>query len=217
MAPTVERAIIVALCSFVLMFLAPMFWAVWLALFLIDGRPVVIAEDWIDRQGRSIHLLAFRTTCLRRKYQADRSIEPWLFLCLRRAGLDKWPRLLNILRKECDFTALSGKTWSGDLRWLPPIGDMASEPLDLKGPAPPSVEALSMWDDQIDGLRVLEIQIDDSEGREGLGNDVYTRTLLASSKWMPDDLRESFLEFLQALRQSHWRGGPRGPRRPMPA
>ena len=45
----------------------------------------------------------------------------------------------------------------------------APEPLEPTDPAPPSVDGSCIWDDQIDGFRVPEIRIDDSDRGEGQG------------------------------------------------
>ena len=115
------------------------------------------------------------------------------------------------------FRSLSGDTRERHLQQIPRTEDTAPEPLEVKGPGPPSVDSFSMWDSQIDGLYVPEIRINDSEGTEGLDNHGYPPTPLDSAEWMPDELRERLLEARRAIRQAILRRRPRGPQRPMPA
>jgi hypothetical protein len=105
----VERSINVALAASGLVLLGPAALCFAVIVYLVDGRPVLVPDLWIDRRGRSITLSAFRTYRIR---AASRGVDlplPWLGWYLQRSGLEKLPRLWNILGK--------GKTLQGIYRF----------------------------------------------------------------------------------------------------
>jgi hypothetical protein len=211
MKSIIERVVSVTSCCFMLLLYGPTLLFLSLVLDLADGQPLLIVQDWTDRHGRSIPLLALRMLCSERNIQAERLWKPWFRLILRGSGLDPLARLFNILRGDRDFGAFR-EGWEVDVQWFPLTEDTAPDPLDEEHPNRASVDEFFMWDDEIDGLRMPQIGIDDSERTDELGNDVFVHALLLlrSRKRMREGLRQ----FLR------WYLGPRGPRepqRPMPA
>ena len=85
--------------------LAPVLLFLTVVIVLVDGRPVLVPEDWIDRRGRSITVIAFRTTQVRTKFHHDRMPLPYIGWYLRMSSLDKLPRWWNISRGDCDLEA----------------------------------------------------------------------------------------------------------------
>ena len=81
----------VILAATTLVLLGPLILSVALIVYLKVGRPIFIQETWTDHRGDTAELLVFRTG-------------PFVFL--RRTGLDKLPRLINVLRGECGIDAL---------------------------------------------------------------------------------------------------------------
>src|SRR4051794_28453768 len=53
-----KRLIVIGLACLTLVLLAPVLLFLAAAIYLMDGLPVLVPEDWIDRRGRSISLLA---------------------------------------------------------------------------------------------------------------------------------------------------------------
>ena len=85
MKSIIERAISVTSSCFMLLLYGPILLLLSFALDLIDGQlidgqPFLIAQDWTDRHGRSIPLLAIRMLCSGRNIQAGRSWESWFLL-----------------------------------------------------------------------------------------------------------------------------------------
>ena len=106
MVRTIKRSINVALASLALALVAPVLLSIALAICLVDGRPVLIPEHWIDRRGRPTTLSAFRTYRSRANLHGVRVPLPWIGWYLQRSGLDKLPRWWNILRGDCNLHAL---------------------------------------------------------------------------------------------------------------
>jgi hypothetical protein len=99
-------------------------------------------------------------------------------------------------------------------------GDTIPVPTAVKDPGLPSVGFSSMWDSQVDGLYVLETEIDDWERAERLGRQdrhTWWTWSVAPERWTPDDLLEQLLLIRSVLRTWYRPGGPRGPQRPMMA
>jgi lipopolysaccharide/colanic/teichoic acid biosynthesis glycosyltransferase len=105
MARIIERLINVGVASLALVFLAPVLLFLAVAVYLVDGRPLLVSEDWIDRRGRRTTLLAFRTKRVRFNSNGDRMALPWIGWYLRRSSLDKLPRCWNLLRGDCNLDA----------------------------------------------------------------------------------------------------------------
>jgi lipopolysaccharide/colanic/teichoic acid biosynthesis glycosyltransferase len=101
-----KRLIDIGLACLALVLLAPTLLFMTVAIYLVDGRPVLVQEAWIDRRGRSIALLAFRTNHVRSSFQGDPTPLPYIGWYLRRSSLDKLPRCWNILKGDCNLDAL---------------------------------------------------------------------------------------------------------------
>jgi lipopolysaccharide/colanic/teichoic acid biosynthesis glycosyltransferase len=101
-----KRLIASGLACFALLLLGPTFLFLAMAVYLVDGRPVVVQEDWTDRRGRSITLLAFRTTQVRSNIHDDRMLLPCVGWYLQRSSLDKLPMWWNMLKCDCDLEAM---------------------------------------------------------------------------------------------------------------
>lgn len=100
----IKRLIDIGLAGLVLV--APVLLFLVAVIYLVDGRPVLVHEDRIDRRGRSITLLAFRTNHGRSHVPNDRMPMPYFGWYLRRSNLDKLPRCWNLLRGDCDLSDL---------------------------------------------------------------------------------------------------------------
>jgi hypothetical protein len=100
-------------------------------------------------------------------------------------------------------------------------GDMIPVPTAVKDPGLPSVGFSSMWDSQVDGLHVLETEIDDWGRAERRGHQerhtwwTWWTWAVAAERWTPRDLREQLFLVRSVLRTWYRPGGPRGPQRPM--
>jgi lipopolysaccharide/colanic/teichoic acid biosynthesis glycosyltransferase len=101
MTRIIERLIDIGAGSLGLVLLAPVLMFVAGVIYFVDGRPVLIPETWIDRRGRSITLLAFRTDRLSLDSHEHPMPLPWIGLFLRRSSIDKLPRWWNVLRGDC--------------------------------------------------------------------------------------------------------------------
>jgi lipopolysaccharide/colanic/teichoic acid biosynthesis glycosyltransferase len=91
MARTTKRLPEIMLASTAWVLLGPVIMAVALIVYSKVGPPILIKEAWIDHRGDTADVLVFRTG-------------PLAFL--RRTGLDKLPRLINVMRGECGIDAL---------------------------------------------------------------------------------------------------------------
>jgi hypothetical protein len=120
-------------------------------------------------------------------------------------------------------------------------GDTIPVPTGAKDPDLPTVGFSSMWDSEVDGLYVLETEIDDWERAERRGHQerntwTWWTWAVAPERWTPRDVRERLFELRHSLIRVHFEarpvirrevrsvirkffgpGGPRGPQRPMPA
>jgi lipopolysaccharide/colanic/teichoic acid biosynthesis glycosyltransferase len=106
MVRIIKRSINVALASLALLLVAPSLLFLAAAIYLVDGRPVLIPERRIDRRGRLTSLAAFRTCRMRSTSHEVRTPLPWIGWYLQRSGLDKLPRWWNILRGDCNVDAI---------------------------------------------------------------------------------------------------------------
>jgi hypothetical protein len=117
--------------------------------------------------------------------------------------------------------------------------DTIPAPTGAKAPGDSSVGYSSMWDSQVDGLHVLETEIDDWGRAERRGHQerhTWWTWAVAAERWTPRDVREALFELHHSLARMHFEarpvvrrevrsvirkffglGGPRGPQRPMPA
>ncbi len=102
MAHFIKRSFDIGVAGLALMLLAPTMLFLAVAIYLADGRPVLVPEDRIDRRGRTMTLLAFRTDRASFNSHGDPTPIPWLGLPLRCSSLDKLPRLWNLLRGDVE-------------------------------------------------------------------------------------------------------------------
>jgi sugar transferase EpsL len=109
MPHVLKRSFEFAVAGMALFVLGPVLVFIAIAIFFIDGRPILVPDVWTDRRGRSIALLAFRTE----KMETDslgaplRVQRPLRFVgsFLRWSDLRELPRLLNVLRGDCSMEA----------------------------------------------------------------------------------------------------------------
>jgi len=110
MVRIIKRLAEIALAFLGLVLLAPVSMFIALAIYSVDGRPVLIPEVWVDRHGRAATLLAFRTNRMSLASHGnphwDPTPLPWVGQYLRRGGLEKLPRLWCLLRGDCNLDAL---------------------------------------------------------------------------------------------------------------
>ncbi len=106
MTRIMKRLINVGFASLGLVLLAPIFLFLAVAIYLVDGRPLISPEKWTDREGRLISLLAFRKNRVRLDPHLNQVVLPWIGEFLQKSGFDKLPRLWNILRGDCDLDAV---------------------------------------------------------------------------------------------------------------
>lgn len=91
--PPLKRTLDHVLAALVLAYLAPLLCLAALALYLVDGGPILVRRQRVGRHGREFGLLRFRT--------ADESGCPTLVgIFLRATRIDSLPSLLNVLRGE---------------------------------------------------------------------------------------------------------------------
>jgi hypothetical protein len=83
-----------------------MFLSLAVLIYLVDGLPVLVPDPWTDRRGKSIRLSAFRTHRIGALPQGVGSRLPGIGWYLQMSGLEKMPRLWDILRGRCDIDAL---------------------------------------------------------------------------------------------------------------
>jgi lipopolysaccharide/colanic/teichoic acid biosynthesis glycosyltransferase len=105
--PSLFDVAIAALCLFLL---APLLVFIAVSIYLVDGTPVLVQEDWSDRLGRQTKLLAFRTHRVTVESLGNsftgRTLLPRLGRFLRDSGSYMFPRLLNVLRCDCNTDVL---------------------------------------------------------------------------------------------------------------
>jgi lipopolysaccharide/colanic/teichoic acid biosynthesis glycosyltransferase len=106
MAHIIKRVIEIGLATLALVLLAPTLLCLAAAVYLVDGRPVFVPENWIDRRGRTITLFAFRTKRVGFNSHGDAMPLPWIGWYLKRGCLDRLPRYWHLLRGDCDLDAL---------------------------------------------------------------------------------------------------------------
>jgi hypothetical protein len=100
-------------------------------------------------------------------------------------------------------------------------GDTIPVPTGAKDPGFPTVGFSSMWDSEVDGLHVLETEIDDWERAERPGHQerhtwwIWWTWAVAPERWTLRDLLEQLLLFRSIIRTLFGLRGPRGPQRPM--
>jgi lipopolysaccharide/colanic/teichoic acid biosynthesis glycosyltransferase len=100
-----NRVVEIILASWAILTFAWFFIFFALAIYLIDGRPVIITEVSVDRRGRAINLLAFRTDRVEPDSNGDARCDltllPWVGRYLRCTGLYKLPRFWGVLKGDC--------------------------------------------------------------------------------------------------------------------
>lgn len=106
MARRIEKTIQVALAGLAVVLLGPLGLCLALLIYLVDGRPVLVSDMWTDRRGKSLTLSSFRTHQVRSFSGEVSPPLPWLGWYLQRSGLEKLPRLLDILAGRCELDAL---------------------------------------------------------------------------------------------------------------
>jgi lipopolysaccharide/colanic/teichoic acid biosynthesis glycosyltransferase len=102
----IEQSISVSLAAVCLLFLGPLVLCLALLIYLVDGRPVLFPDPWTNRRGKAIMLSAFRTHRIRALPQGVGSPLPWVGWYLQMSGLEKLPRLWDILRGRCEIDSL---------------------------------------------------------------------------------------------------------------
>src|SRR5690242_8981333 len=101
----IQQSIDIGVATVALVLLAPLLLSLAAAIYFVGGRPVLVSEGWIDRRGKSVALLAFRTNGVRSDSSGERMPGPWIGGFLRRTSLDKLPRCWNVLRGDCNTDA----------------------------------------------------------------------------------------------------------------
>ena len=100
----VKRAIDIALALLALAVLLPMFVLVAVAVRIGLGRPIFVTEQHIGFAGQIFTAYAFRTSPTYRTRELERNPSFAAYLaCLRNSGLDRLPRLFNVLRGDMSF------------------------------------------------------------------------------------------------------------------
>jgi lipopolysaccharide/colanic/teichoic acid biosynthesis glycosyltransferase len=106
MSRVIKRSIDVSVAAVGLVLVGPVALCLALLIYLVDGRPVLVLDPWIDRRGKSITLTAFRTHRGQAFSREDGPPLPWVGRYLQQGGLEKLPRLWDLLSGRCELDAL---------------------------------------------------------------------------------------------------------------
>ena len=101
----IQRSIDIGVATVALVLLAPILLSLAAGIYFLGGRPVLVPEGWMDRGGKSVTVLAFRTNGVGFDSLGERMPGPWIGGFLRWTSLDKLPRCWNVLRGDCNLDA----------------------------------------------------------------------------------------------------------------
>lgn len=103
----IKRLLDIIFALILLILLAPVMGAVWLAISLTMGSPAVFKQRRPGRYGRVFEVLKFRTMTDARDANGyplpDRERQTFLGLLLRCTSLDELPQMINVLKGEMSF------------------------------------------------------------------------------------------------------------------